>query len=42
MKYQSKESPWLLMLSAMDFHKKKIEHKIFSDLEEWEMNIEQV
>lgn len=37
-----KELPWLLMLSAADFKKKKLDSGIFFDLEEWVMNIEQV
>lgn len=36
------ELPWLLMLSAVDYRKKKLEQELFSDLEEWAMNIEEV
>lgn len=37
-----KKSPWLLMFSAVDYRRKKVEQDIISDLEEIAMNIEQV
>ncbi len=39
---KSEELPWLMMLSAADFKKKKWDEELMSELEEWAMNKEQV
>lgn len=39
---ENKELPWLLMLSAADYRKKKTDAELMSELEEWAMNSEQV
>jgi len=41
-KEENKELPWLMMLSAADYRKKKADDGLLSELEEWAMNREQV
>jgi predicted transposase/invertase (TIGR01784 family) len=48
-KYRSKlkeqhhqELPWLMMLSAADIQRKKLDEEMLAELEEWAMNIEEV
>jgi predicted transposase/invertase (TIGR01784 family) len=48
-KYRSKlkeknhqELPWLMMLSAADVQRKKLDEEMLAELEEWAMNIEEV
>ena len=37
-----KELPWLMMLSAVDYRKKKTNNEMLAELEEWAVNIEEV
>ncbi|WP_102345838.1 hypothetical protein [Bacillus sp. Marseille-P3661] len=39
---KSNELPWLMMLSASDYRKKKTNAELLSELEEWAMDKEQV
>lgn len=41
-KEENKELPWLMMLSAADYRRKKVDEELLSELEEWAMNREQV
>jgi predicted transposase/invertase (TIGR01784 family) len=36
------ELPWLMMLSAADVQRKKLDEEMLAELEEWAMNIEEV
>ncbi|MFS0861064.1 hypothetical protein [Fredinandcohnia sp. 179-A 10B2 NHS] len=39
---KKKELPWLLMLSAADYRRKKLDYELMNGLEEYAMDIEQV
>lgn len=41
-KNSSAELPWLMMLTAADFHKKKIDSEILRELEEFSMNEQEI
>lgn len=41
-KEEKKEFPWLMMFSAADYRKKKIDNELLSELEEWAMDRDQV
>ncbi len=36
------ELPWLMMLSAADVQRKKLDDEMLAELEEWSMNIEEI